>query len=169
MSEETTMRLSRLFFILLCAAGCGSLPGSDDRLPGDGKADGAEGGSLYNFDKVLSLSLILSDDAKAALTRNPTGYVEGTLTVGGVRHGVRVRLDGPDDGTRLVRGKPTWRIQFTDGQLFFGRSVIYLDNLAHDPTLVRQALAYKLYRALKVPAPCPGDVQVSLNDQPLGL
>jgi hypothetical protein len=52
---------------------------------------------------------------------------------------------------------------------YFGRKRLVLNNLVEDPTLVREILAYRLHRALGVPAPEAGYARVYLDGRYVGL
>ena len=58
---------------------------------------------------------------------------------------------------------------FVPGQKFLGLKRMTLNNMAQDPSFIHEATAYKLYRAVGVPAPRAGYSQVTVDGNYFGL
>ncbi len=127
---------------------------------------------LFGERLVPRFELELDDAARASLARAPKEWVRGTFRYAGVTYpDVAVRLKG-NRSRQGLGAKPAFKIRFdkfVDKRRFLGLSQLVLNNLVEDPTMVREALAYRLHRDLGVPAPRTGWAQLRLNGEDLGL
>jgi hypothetical protein len=75
---------------------------------------------------------------------------------------VGIRLKGRAS-RRDLNGKAPFKIKmdkFVDSQTIFGLEKLTLNNMVQDPSLVREATVYRLFRNMGVPAPRTGYAQV---------
>jgi hypothetical protein len=127
---------------------------------------------LYSDQYLPLFQIALSEASMAKLAEDPYTYVEG-----GFRYGpfsferVGVRLKG-NASFRTLDEKPAFKVKlnyYTRGQRLFGLETFTLNNLEQDPTMLRETLAYAVFRAAGVPASRTGYAEVSLNGELLGL
>jgi hypothetical protein len=134
-------------------------------------ADASPDAALFSGE-VLSFQLTLAPDAMAALAREPHDYVEGTLAFrGSALQRIGVRFKG-HRSLRKWSSKPAFKLDFDKyekGQTLLGLKSLVLNNMVEDPTMVREALGYEVFRALGVPAPRTGYAEVNVNGQRFGL
>ncbi|HUS66851.1 MAG TPA: CotH kinase family protein [Kofleriaceae bacterium] len=163
---------------LMCAwVGCSSPPSADadaaiaDAPPPD--ADGKDSDDLL-FSSVFmpDLDILLQPDALAALREQPREWACGRLRFSGDLYPIGVRLKGSASFQGIDR-KPAFKIRF-DGpcgsdERFFGRVHLTLNNLVQDRSNVREALAYRVFRAAGAPAPRTGYARVFVNGALYGL
>jgi len=127
---------------------------------------------LLRTDRVTQVQLELEPAAMAALASEPRKYVRGSFEHGGVRYAdVGVRFKGHRT-LRKWASKPSFKIHFgkyEKGRRFMGLSELILNNMVEDPTLLRETLGLQAMRALGVPAPRSGFVELSVNGEPFGL
>jgi hypothetical protein len=121
---------------------------------------------------VPRFELILDDDARASLAARPKDWVRAEFRYAGTTLGdVGVRWKG-NRSRQGLDGKPSWKLRFdkfVPKQRFLGQRELVLNNLVEDPTAVREALAYRLYRGAGVPAPRTGWAQLVVDGANLGL
>ncbi len=93
-----------------------------------------------------------------------TGKVVSTKSVG-------VRLKGGWGSFRNLDQKAAFKIKtnFVKGENFFGLKKLTLNNMVQDPSMLHEATVYRLYRAMGVPAPRVGYVNVFVNGVNYGL
>ncbi|MBI5609164.1 MAG: CotH kinase family protein [Deltaproteobacteria bacterium] len=146
-------------------------------LAGPGKS-GDPGAPLFDPSKVHEIALDLDDVAVAALAADPTQWAAGTLALAGAGteiapRPVRVKLKGrPGMGLQALAQKPSLKIDFkgaAGGGPVLGQSRITLNNMASDPSMVNEALAYQLFATLGVASPRCGYARVTVNGQVKGL
>lgn len=127
--------------------------------------------AIYAVREVAELKLRLDAAAQASLSTHPREVVRGELSHDGAEYGVGVRLKG-HRSMRSLSGKAAFKLAFDryeeDGT-FLGARRITLNNLVEDPTLVREALAYRFLDAIGLASPRTGYAQVFVNDEPYGL
>ncbi len=127
---------------------------------------------LYDPTTIWDLHLTLSDDALASLRRSPRAWVRGDVSFQGVPFAnVGVRLKGTFS-FRPIDDKPALRLkfgQYVPGARFLGLPSLTLNNLTQDRTLTHEALSYRIFRDLGVPAARSGYVHLSINDDDYGL
>ena len=91
--------------------------------------------------------------------------VYGPYTVG-------VHLKGAWGSWRDINGKAGFKIKmdaFTKNQTLFGVTKFTLNNMVQDPSLIHEAITYRLFRAMGVPTPRIGYANVYLNGRNYGL
>lgn len=127
---------------------------------------------LFGERLVPRFELELDDAARQSLARAPKEWVRGTFRYAGVTYpDVAVRLKG-NRSRQGLDGKPSFKLRFdkfVKKRRFLGQRELVLNNLLEDPTMVREALAYRLHRDLGVPAPRTGWAQLRLDGHDLGL
>ncbi len=130
------------------------------------------GDELFGERLVPRFELELDAVARQSLARAPKEWVHGTFRYAGVTYpDVAVRLKG-NRSRQGLDGKPSFKIRFdkfVKKRRFLGQREVVLNNLVEDPTMVREALAYRLHRDLGVPAPRTGWAQLHLDGRDLGL
>ncbi len=139
----------------------------------DGRAGTARRGldRFWALDEVPELHLTLDGEAIASLARAPKTQVAGSFRYGTLELGeVAIRLKG-HRSLRAIDDKPSFKVRFDEyrKQRFLGARSLTLNNLVEDPTLMRELLGYRLYRAMGVPAPRVAYAQVVVNGTPYGL
>jgi spore coat protein CotH len=156
----TTQRQITIAAALLVLASCEHV--------GSGTGGPADYEAAFITDRIVTWNVTVEDTDWSALLVDPETYVPADVEVDGETYRrVGVRLMGDELAT-----KKSLRIRFNrfdDGQEFHGLKRINLRNMAGDPTLVREALAYRLMRDAGVPASRTSFVWVCINDGPCGL
>ncbi|WP_428263193.1 CotH kinase family protein [Haliangium sp.] len=127
---------------------------------------------LYALEEIPTFRISVDDEALAKLKDEPRKYVHAEVERQGQRfHDVALRLKG-HRSMRPIDDKPSFKLRFdkyVDGGRFLGQRQLTLNNLVEDPTMMREVLGYRLYRAMGVPAPDVGYAEIELNGQPYGL
>lgn len=93
------------------------------------------------------------------------GKVYGPYTVG-------VHLKGAWGSWRDINGKAAFKIKmdaFIKNQTLFGITKFTLNNMVQDPSYIHEAVTYRLFRAIGVPAARVGYANVTLNGRFFGL
>ncbi len=138
----------------------------------DAPPDRRTADELFAGTAIRRLDLVLDDAAVAALAADPRTYVRGEVRSEGTvwKHvGIRIK------GHRSIQswdGKPAFGLhfgKFKKKRRFFGLEKLALNNMVEDPSMLRETLAYRLHRAVGVPAPRTAYVQVAVNGRPFGL
>lgn len=112
---------------------------------------------------LADTNLFLNEYQPASLTYETTSDSVFTYT------DIGVRLRG---NTSRLAHKKSWKLHFTKfGGLdeFFGLKKVNLKGSHNDPTLVRERLAYWMFRQLNGPAPRVNNVRYYINDQFMGV
>jgi hypothetical protein len=141
------------------------------RCDADASQPGGRPEDFYSLRVMPSFEIELAPGAREALAAAPRDWVKARFRYrGDTWDEVAVRLKG-HRSMRTLEEKPSFKVQFDKyvKQRFLGLRSITLNGMVEDPTLVREALGYRLYREVGVPAPDTGYAQVSLDGQPLGL
>jgi len=137
-----------------------------------GKAQTPPLEKLYALDEIGEIRVELSEEAQASLRDKPREWVEASGTILGkpiTKMGVRIK------GHRSLRpfdSKPSLKLdfdRFLDGAKVHGVGEMVLNNMVEDPTMLREFLGYRLYRAAKVPAPRVGYVNLYIAGEHRGL
>jgi hypothetical protein len=130
---------------------------------------------LYDPAAVSLADIVLPQSSIDALNEDPTEYQPGTLemTIDGVRHGpleVGVRLKG-HGSFQPLSGKASFKLKlnWVPGQKLLGLKKMTLNNMAQDPSRIRELLAYTLNREAGVPASRSGYTFITLNGEDYGL
>lgn len=127
--------------------------------------------AVYAAREVAALELRLDAAAQASLSTQPREFVRGELGHDGAVYGVGVRLKG-HRSMRPLTGKAAFKLSFEryeENGAFLGARRLTLNNLVEDPTLVREAIAYRFLDALGLASPRAGYAQLSVNGAPYGL
>lgn len=85
---------------------------------------------------------------------------------------VGVRLKGGWGSYRNLDGKAGFKVKMNHtikGQKLFGIKKFTFNNMVQDPSMVHEAVVYRLFRAMGVPAPRIGYVRVFVNGIDYGL
>lgn len=130
------------------------------------------GANLYGLEVIPTFGLELDEAAVSALDAEPKVYTPGTFVYNGFRiENVGIRLKGNDTLTPLSE-KPSFKVKFNKyvkGRRFLGREGLTLNNMHTDPSMLREWLAYEVFRSMGVPGPRTGYVLVEVNQEPYGL
>lgn len=126
----------------------------------------------YGPDTLHTVDIELSADAVERLRADRLTWVEGAVTLDGVRYApVAVRLKSAYGSSRTIDEKPGWKIdldEFADFR-WRGQEKLTLNNMVQDETYLREHLTYTFFRALGVPAPRVGWMSVTLNGEAYGV
>ena len=131
---------------------------------------------IYDEASVAQVTLTITPGHVEDLRAEPEEYVAAELvvTVGGEEHGpyaIGARLKG-NTSYRDFDGKSAWKLKFghvVKGQTLFGLRGITLNNMVQDPAMLSEALAYRLFREVGVPAPRTGYAYLTVNGSEYGL
>jgi hypothetical protein len=128
--------------------------------------------SFYALETIPTFHIELDDESYQKLKKEPRELVRGSFRFGDqTLKDVGIRLKG-HRSMRPIDDKPSFKIRFdkyVDGQRFLGQRHLVLNNMVEDPTMMREILGYRLYRAMGVPAPDMGYAEVIVNGKPYGL
>jgi hypothetical protein len=159
---------------LALGAGCkgkASKPASDSDAAAPPSVTLTSAAQMYSLDAVPEFHLQLDQEAMDRLAKKPRKLVRATFQHGAQKLEVGLRFKG-HRAMRKWNDKPAFKIRFdryVEGQRFLGLRGLTLNNLVEDPTLVRETLGYRLFRAAGVPAPRTGYAKVYVNGQYFGL
>lgn len=153
-------------------------PDADDTIEPDGGDRDAEpeppddSDVLFDDEVVQVLRIELSDEAIAQLEAQPTEWVRGAIEWKGWRfEDAGVRLKG-QSSFLPIHEKASFKIKFDEfvehGE-FLGFEELTLNNMRNDPTMLRERLAYRVFREAGVPAPRCSHVQVWVGSELYGL
>jgi CotH kinase protein/Lectin C-type domain/Putative metal-binding motif len=127
---------------------------------------------IFALDEIPTFHISLSPEARAALAQRPREWVRGGFAYQDEKlEGVGIRLKG-HRSLRKLGEKSSFKIQldrFEKKQKLAKQTTITLNNMVEDPSLMREVLAYRLYRALGVAAPRAGFAEVVLDGEPQGM
>jgi hypothetical protein len=149
-------------------------PAQADTDPPETIADAGDvSDRVLGYDLIPQFDLEISPDGIDSLRANPSGWVQANLVYQGRTYGpVGVNLKGTASFEPIDQ-KPGFRVnvnKFVKGARFFGLKEFLLNNMATDPSMVHERLAYWIARQLGgVPASRCNHSWVTLNGQPLGL
>lgn len=154
----------------LALAAAVAIPGGC-RCDADASQPGSRPDDFYSLRVLPTFEIDLAPGAREALVRAPREWVKARFRYRGETwNEVAIRLKG-HRSMRTLDQKPSFKVQFDRyrKQRFLGLRSITLNGMVEDPTLVREALGYRLYREVGVPAPDTGYARVALDGQPLGV
>jgi hypothetical protein len=128
---------------------------------------------VLGYDLIPQFDLQIADDAIASLRASPQTWVQATIVYQGRSYGpVGVNLKGTAS-FETIDQKPAFRIsatEFAKGARFFGLKKFMLNNMATDPSMIHERLAYWIVRQVGgVPASRCNHSWVTLNGAALGL
>jgi hypothetical protein len=139
---------------------------------GAGADDGGEPEHFYALKVMPDFELRLAPGAREALAEDPREWVHADFVYRGKTwKDVGVRIKG-HRSLRTLDEKPSFKVRFdrfVDKQKFLGLKNITLNNMVEDPTMLREALGYRLYREMGVPAPDTGYAKVTVDGELYGL
>lgn len=133
-------------------------------------------GLLFDPGSVETIDLTVGQDGIAALGESPFEYVEASIDLdsGGQTHdlnGIGLRLKGGLSFLPLP-AKASFKLKFNKfdkNSRFLGLKNLTLNAMVDDPSMMRETLAYRLFRAFDVPAPRTGYARVRVNGEDFGL
>jgi hypothetical protein len=127
--------------------------------------------ALYTLDTIDRVEITLDSAAYNSLTSNSHAYVDATFSIGGIAYEpVGARLRGSMTFQPLT-GKAAWKIdmnRFLDFR-YRGQEKFNILNMYYDASMVREYMAYDVFRSFGVPAARNKYVLTYLNEQPLGV
>ena len=140
---------------------------------------------MYEPGTVALVDLTLPRASEEALEADPDEYQPGsfslTVTDGtpggprGTKYGplnVGIRLKGSAGSFVPLPGKAGFKLKFNfsvNGQKFLGLKKMTLNNMAQDPSMIAETLAYQAFRAAGVPGSRSGYAYVRVNGGDYGL
>ncbi len=129
--------------------------------------------ALFPQDRVLTLHLHLPAESLRSLAAAPSTWVEGAVSFEGVTLSpIGVRIKGQWGSLRSITGKAALKLsldEFGGSAELRGLQNLTLNNMVQDPSLVNERVAYRLFRAMGVPAPRTAHVALYLNGEYRGL
>jgi len=182
------MRPSRLYMFLLAssctATGKGPLPEPGEVTYVEPAGDGEviewsiedqvdEGPHIFKKDRIHSIALELPSDSVDSLYRDPYEYVVADALIDGAELvEVGVRLRGKIGSFRTLDGKPKFKLDFNafvDGRRYQGLESLSLNNSVVDCSYLKEALSYRVFEELGVPAGRTSYAEVTVNGLEYGL
>ncbi|MDP2310387.1 MAG: CotH kinase family protein [Pseudomonadota bacterium] len=172
-------------FFLYALVGCQALPaldgepGTHEREPPplpqtpeetEQQPDAPGAGFPYAEGQIFELSLALPPASVEALDRGGD-YVPATLEFAGFEAVLGVRLKGSSTFDNLD-GKPSLKLRFSEfvpEARFLGVERLTLNSMKYDPTMLREAAAYRLYAQMGVPAPRSAYAHLAINGEDYGV
>ena len=149
------------------AAGCGG--GEEEEEPFDEGPDTSE--DFLGYDAFPEVAIELSEEAISSLEAEPRVYVEADVTFEGVTHHVGLRLKG-QNSFQPIGEKPSFRIsvdQYDPNERIASLKDIVLNNMANDPSMMHERLAYLVAREAGLPASRATHARVTVNGEFYGL
>lgn len=126
---------------------------------------------IYGLNEIPRFELTLDHSARAALAAKPREWTRGGFAYGEASIAeVGIRLKG-HRSLRKLGSKPSFKIKLDKyaKHTLAGQKTLTLNNMIEDPSMMREVLAYRLFRALGVAAPDAGFAEVVLDGEPQGL
>jgi len=145
-----------------------------------------EAAPMYDPHAVALIELTLPKSSEDGLEADPSEYEPGTFsfsymsgppgeeeaTTPAVVGNVGIRLKGGLGSFRKLSEKAAFKLKFNEfvkGQKFLGLKKMTLNNMAQDPSMVHETLAYRAFGAAGVPVPRTGYAYVRVNGVDFGL
>ena len=128
--------------------------------------------------KVIKINLTMEQPAIDALAADPRGnYQLGTMSVRTSwgtwgPYDIGIRLKGVIGSYRWLDRKAGFKVKINavdDNLRFYGLKKLTLNNMVQDGSYIHEALAYRVFRAMDIPAPRVGYADVSFNGTAYGL
>ncbi len=145
-------------------------PSPEPEIPDPGPATDASG--LFSLDHLPVYHLGLGPKSWAALEQEPKVWVPGTFEYEGWFYDpVGIRLKG-NHTLRPLDDKPAFKVKFNEyvkGTRFLGLEELVLNNMVVDRSMLREWVAYRVFRAVGAPAPRVGYAEVTVNGMEYGL
>lgn len=126
---------------------------------------------IYGLDEIPTFELTLTPEARSSLAASPREWVKGGFSYSNIRFdAIGIRLKG-HRSLRRLGASPSFKLQLDryGNHALAGQRTITLNNMVEDPSMMREVLAYRLYRALGVAAPSAGFAEVVVDGKPEGL
>ena len=133
---------------------------------------------LFDPTRIISIDLTAPQGSIDALWADPKGeYQLATMTVTtpDATYGpwdVGLRLKGGWGSFRYLNSKSAFKIKVNDvtrSLRLLGLKKLTLNNMVQDPSMMHEALGYRLFRAMGIAAPRVGYAKVTLNGQIYGI
>lgn len=132
---------------------------------------------LFNPLQVNRVDITMTPAAEAALRNEPRVYQPATIkltTERGVTsiYNVGLHIKGGWGSYRSLDDKTGFKVKVdfsVKGQTIFGMKKLTLNNMVQDTSMLHEATAYRLFRAMGVPAPRIGYANVFFNGVSYGL
>ncbi len=132
--------------------------------------------SLFDPFTVHEIDIELDAEAESSLSTTPFEYAKGEFSISGDE----LNFGPINVGLRLKSGlsfkpmgdKAAFKIRFgkfVEGQRLFGLKNLALNNMIQDPSMVRETLAYRIFRDAGVPASRTGYAWIRVNGEDYGL
>jgi hypothetical protein len=120
---------------------------------------------------IIDFALELKAPSLAALRASADAEVPGRLSTGGGRKAanVLVRLKGQQGSKRSIDDKPALKITVLGGATVLGAVNLTLNNMVQDPTMLHEAIGYRVYATAGVMVPDTRFARLSINGQARGL
>lgn len=131
---------------------------------------------MYNPLAVSSFALTMTDEDRDYINGEVTSYdarvyKPATLVITSLKgtsqtFEVGVHLKGGWGSSRSLDEKAGFKVKMdfsVTGQNYYGITKFTLNNMVQDPTMLHEALSYRLFRAMGVPAPRVGYSTVSVT------
>ncbi len=183
MTRPDRLRLGRTALCLgtglaLALAGCGggsgspSSPSAPVATPAPPAGQAPPGAPIFDPAVLHEARLEMDPAAWQSLRANywSNQYYAANLTIDGVavlQAGVRSRGEGSRN-----EDKPALKLEFdkyVPAQEYYGYKSLVLDNLATDPSMLRERLAFLVFEAMGLPAPRNAFARLSVNGEYWGL
>ncbi len=130
-------------------------------------------GWLFSDDEVHSIDIYFSEASATALNADPYTFVEGRVVVNGMEvESVGLRLKGKIGSFRTLSQKAAFKIDFNayvPDQTFYGLKKLNLNNMTVDCSMLKEHMAYKVFRDMGLAAQRTGYAWVTVNEEPYGL
>ena len=150
-------------------AGCGGGSGEGDDEPFVEGPDISD--ELLGYDAFPEVAIELSDEAIASLEAEPRVYVPADVTFDGMTHRVGLRLKG-QNSFQPIGEKPSFRIsvdEYDPNERIASLKDLVLNNMANDPSMMHERLAYMVAREAGLPASRATHARVTVNGELYGL
>lgn len=149
----------------------------------DPTLSGADPASLFSHDRIPVFEFRMPDDVWAALQENARDeeYAEAEACYDGISLGiVGLRFKGGygtlqncfDSSGQQTCSKLSMKVKFdeyTDGARFFKQEKLNFHSMVHEPSHLRERIAYELYELMGIPGPHSGWAELRINGEARGL
>ena len=132
----------------------------------------AKAEDLFSSPRVLKVRLDVGGAELESLRRDSKTYVKATLREGGetlTEVGLRLKGRGVFQGFEKRPGLSLKFNEFSPGQKWRGQTKVLLDNAAHDPSYLCEAVGGQLFREAGVPAARCTFARIEVNGKDCGL